>query len=231
MMKYLLIYEIKNYMHQPSNYAPLLFTMIIPAVLGVASGTDFLSDYSILIVVIFICMISITTTFHRNKKDIEEQLLQIKAGENRYLVSKTLFLAGLSFFYSVCYVLIPILAQMGIQSYLILSYIPIVEILFLWFALFSSAFCGSAIGYLLHPRWIMNKKNITFLSVIIVLLIIILPSQDISILIWFIPPIMKLSTQLHFGIGSYRIYAIALLFYGAVSFIFTSFLLKKIKWK
>lgn len=123
------------------------------------------------------------------------------------------------------------LDSMGIQSYLILSYIPIVEILFLWFAMFSSAFCGSAIGYLLHPRWIMNKKNITFLSVIIVLLIIILPSQDISILVWFIPPIMKLSTQLHFGIGSYGIYAIALLFYGAVSFIFTSFLLKKIKWK
>ena len=188
-------YQLRIYVKENRFLMPLVVMLVLLYFMYSISPVDVVSSFSLSCYIIFSIMVWIGYTVSAAEDLVMEQIEMLRVESAWcYYMGKVLFVFVLGFAGTCLCLFFPVAVNMIKQGQLFDRQLTLPDLLHAFFLLLGSSFAGGALGSILHPTVMRERKMALLLTILAAVLTIIKGAavQEISVLkwiTWVLPPV------------------------------------------
>lgn len=188
-------YQLRMYVKENRFLMPLVVMLVLLCFMYSMSPADVVSCFSMSCYMIFSIMVWIGVTVSAAEDPVMEQIQMLRVESAQcYYMGKVLFVFVLGFTGTCLYLFFPVLVSIIYQGQLFSRQLTILDLFHAFFLLLGSSFAGGALGSILHPTVMRERKMAMLLTILAAVLTIIKGAavQEIPVLkwiTWILPPV------------------------------------------
>lgn len=188
--------QLQIYFKGSSFIMPLIVSFIFLYTMFSIKPLDIVSSYLVSGVFLFLLMVWVGLSVSFGENTVTEQLLLLRVrGATCYYVSKILFFVCIALLADVLYTAFPVIQNLLNGGDMFKRQVLAADVINAFLLHAGSGFAGAALGSLLHPRVMTNKK----LSIMMTVFLTVLTVSSTSLtevvpamkwILWVLPPVM-----------------------------------------